>query len=223
MNQNKTQHKVFVVIPAFNEENNISSVIDGAKKYTENIVVIDDGSTDRTFEIAEKKVIALRHIVNMGKGAALKTGCDYAISKKCDILVVMDGDNQHDPKYIPELLKALDKGDLIIGSRPMNKSMPPIPKLGNIFIQYITKILYDVGVTDTQSGFRAFKQSIYRKIRWVSTSYSMESEMIANASKAGLKIIEVPIKTIYLDNHKGTTVIDGIKIVLDMIRWRLVR
>ncbi|MCF7860992.1 glycosyltransferase family 2 protein [Candidatus Woesearchaeota archaeon] len=222
MSQN---NDLFVVIPAYNESKTISTVIDRTKKFADNIIIIDDGSSDNTYDVASATGASyvLQHIVNMGKGAALKTGCDYAVKKGAKTIIVMDGDDQHDPKVIPHLIEALNHADLIIGSRKMGGDMPFILMLGNLFIQYMTKLLYNIQIRDTQSGFRAFSSKNYRKIRWESTGYSMESEMIANACLAGLKIKEIPIKTIYHDNYKGTTVLDGLKIIINMVRWRLFR
>ena len=93
---------VWVIIPAYNESSYIEGVIKKTKKYVKNILVVDDGSEDNTKEIAEKsKSIVLRHLVNLGKGAALKTGCDYAVKKRADIIIAIDADAQHNPNKIP--------------------------------------------------------------------------------------------------------------------------
>jgi UDP-N-acetylglucosamine---dolichyl-phosphate N-acetylglucosaminyltransferase len=216
-------NELFVIIPAYNESRTIYEVIKKTQSITDNIVIVDDGSSDKTYKAAvdagAKHV--LQHVVNLGKGAALKTGCDFAVSRGAEILVVMDGDNQHDPAVIPKLVDALSETRLIIGSRKIGKGMPLVFTLGNIFIQYMTKFLYGVKIKDTQSGFRAFSSRNYSKIRWNSTDYSMESEMIAKACLAGLRIYEIPIKTVYHDSYKGTTIFDGVKIITNMIKWRL--
>lgn len=99
--------------------------------------------------------------------------------------------------------------------------MPFISKFGNWFINKSTKILYGLDLKDTQSGYRAFRSSCYRQIRWRANDYSMESEMISNVGKYNLNYKEIPIKTIYEDKYKGTTVLDGIKIVFNMVLWKL--
>lgn len=212
----------FVVIPAYNEETNIRKVIEETKKYISNIIVVDDGSKDKTFEEAKKEnIIVLKHIINLGKGAALKTGCDYAIKHGASEIIVLDADAQHEPSKIPNFLKELENVDVVLGYRKLSRSMPFILKYGNWFINKITKLLYGLNLHDTQCGYRAFTANAYKKIRWKSSDYSMESEMIANIGKRRLKYKEIAIKTIYADKYKGTTIIDGIKIVYNLFGWRL--
>lgn len=213
---------IWIVIPAYNESAHISDVIKKAKKYAKNIAVVDDGSKDKTYSISVRLgVKALRHIVNLGKGAALKTGCDFAFRKAADKIVVLDADGQHDPKEIPNFLKALKSADIVFGQRKPSKNMPAILKFGNWFIDKSVKLLFSIDLKDTQCGYRAFTRNAYKKIRWKASDYSMESEMIANAGKNHLKYKVVPIQTIYSDKYKGTTVFDGIKIVFNMAKWRL--
>ena len=214
--------KTFVVIPAYNEELHIAKVIKKTKKYAKNIIIVDDGSNDNTVKIAENTgVTVLKHVVNLGKGSSLKTGCDFAIRMGAEKIIVMDSDGQHDPQEIPRFEKGLAKKDIVFGSRSLNKKMPVILKTGNKIINGISNFLFGIQLKDTQSGFRAFTRAAYRKIRWESQDYSVESEIIANAGKSELKYKEIKIKTIYSDKYKGTTIIDGVKIVLNMIWWRI--
>jgi len=220
----KNLNKVWVVIPAHNEDSHIEEVIKNTKKFAKNILVVDDGSKDKTSAIAERSgAFVLRHIVNLGKGAALKTGCEYAIKKGAEKIIVLDADGQHDPKEIPEFVKALDNADIIFGYRRLNRKMPFVLRYGNWFIFFMTKLLFGLKIIDTQCGYRAFKSDTYNKIKWDAQDYSMESEMIAKTGKAHLKYSQIPIETIYSDKYKGTTVIDGIRIVLNMVWWRLSR
>ncbi len=212
----------WVVIAAYNEARNIKDVIEGAKRHSSNIVVVDDGSRDKTYRIAKKtNAIVLKHIVNLGKGAALKTGCDFAVMHKARKIVVLDADGQHDPNETPKFVKLLEDCDIVFGYRRFTKNMPFILKFGNIFINYAINLLYGMRLKDTQCGYRAFTVDAYKKIRWKALDYSMESEMIANTGKHKLKYKEVEIQTIYSDKYKGTTIIDGIKIVFNMLLWRL--
>ena len=215
---------IFIIIPAHNEQSRISEVIRDAKLYSEDVVVVDDGSSDNTKEVSEKSgAKVLSHIVNMGKGAALKTGCDYAAEKGADTMIVLDADAQHDPHDIPRFIKALEGNDIVFGARKKEKAMPAVLRFGNWVINTVTKLLFGIDMKDTQSGYRSFTSEAYEKIRWHASDYSMESEMIANVGKKGLRYKEIEIKTVYADRYKGTTVLDGIKIVMNMFWWRLTR
>lgn len=218
------KNDLFIIIPAHNEKKHISGIIKRAKKHSPNVVVVDDGSADNTSLLADKAgAVVLRHVVNMGKGAALKTGCDYALKKGAKILIAMDADGQHKPEDIPRFLKSLDKSDIVFGSRVRRGKMPAVFKFGNWFINKVNDTLFGVRLKDTQSGFRAFTAKAYKKIRWDSQNYSVEAEMIANVGRKDLKYSEIFIKTIYSDSYKGTTVLDGVRIVINMIWWRLTR
>ncbi len=220
------QKNIWIIIPAKNEAKNITKVLELTKQYAKNIIVVDDGSNDGTAAIAEQQNSkVLKHIINLGKGAALKTGCDYAVNKGAEIIIAMDADLQHEPKEIPNFLNALEKNnaDIVFGYRQLNQKMPIVLKFGNFVINRIIYFLYGINLKDSQSGYRCFTKQAYQKMRWNAFDYSMESEMIARAGKNKLKYIEIPIQTIYHDNYKGTTVFDGIKIVIKMIWWKISR
>ncbi|HJO02086.1 MAG: glycosyltransferase family 2 protein [Candidatus Woesearchaeota archaeon] len=213
--------KIFAVIPAYNEEKQISGVVKKTKKYVNNVVVVDDGSKDKTKDTAKKsKAIVLQHLVNLGKGAALKTGCDYAVKNKADIIIVIDADAQHNPDDIPKFLENLKNDDIILTYRRLNKNMPFILKFGNLFINKTINFLYGIKIKDSQCGYRAFTAKAYKKLRWKASDYSMESEMIAKIGKYKLSYKEIPIETIYSDKYKGTTILDGIKIIFNLLLWK---
>ncbi len=213
---------LFAVIPAYNEERKMREVLQQARKHTQNIVVVDDGSHDQTSKIAEEEgATVLRNVINVGKGAALRTGCDYALQQGATHLVVLDADGQHDPKLIPIFAERLREAEVVFGYRQLSPSMPFILRFGNWFISNTARSLFKVHLHDTQSGYRAFTAGAYAKIRWQASDYSMESEMIANVGKHKLKYAQIPIQTIYNDKYKGTTIIDGIKIVFKMLRWKV--
>lgn len=214
----------WVIIPAYNEQRHIGSVISGAKRFAVNVVVVDDGSNDRTSEIAKASgVIGLRHLVNLGKGCALKTGCDYAVSNGAKNIVVIDADGQHKPGQIPQFLRSLKSVDIVFGYRTFNKKMPFVLRFGNSIISYMTKHVFGISLRDTQCGYRAFSVNAYRKVRWESKDYAMESEMVINAAKKKLRFKEIAIDTIYADRYKGTTLMDGIKITVKMLWWKLAK
>ena len=215
-------NNTWAVIPAYNEEKNIAKIIKKAKKYVDGIIVVDDGSKDKTKEAAEKaNAVVLKHIVNLGKGAALKTGCDYAVKNGAELIVALDADAQHNPDYIPRFIEKLKKYDIVFSYRKASKKMPFVLRFGNWFISRVARFLYGISLNDTQCGFRAFSKEAYKKVRWSVSDYSMESEMISKAGKQRLKYVQIPIQTIYSDKYKGTTIIDGIKIVLSMFWWKL--
>lgn len=215
-------NSVWAVIPAHNEQKNILSIIKKTKKYAGNVILVDDGSSDNTREFGNKAgAVVLRHIVNLGKGAALKTGCDFALKKGAKIIVALDADAQHNPEDIPRFIEKLRKYDLVFSYRKTSSKMPFVLRFGNLFISNAVNFLYGIRLSDTQCGFRAFSGEAYKKIRWSASDYSIESEMIARAGKQKLKYVQIPIQTIYSDKYKGTTIIDGIKIVLNLIWWRV--
>lgn len=216
----------FIIIPGHNEEKNIAGVILNARSSAPDasIVVVDDGSSDSTSRRAEEAgALVLKHRVNLGKGAALKTGCDYAVSEGAEKMVVLDADGQHNPENIPKFLSALANNDIVFGAREIPRSMPLVFKVGNAFINKTLKLLYGLQIEDSQCGFRAFTTETYRKIRWEALDYYVETEMLIKAGKNKLRHATIPIETIYADNYKGTTVLDGVKIVLKMIGWRLIK
>ncbi len=212
----------FVVVPAYNEENYIGRVLDQLREQEVEVVVVDDGSRDKTATIAKNKgVKVLRNVINLGKGAALRLGCDYACKKGAKKIIVIDADGQHDPAKIPDFVAALHNVDIVFGYRAEWQRMPFVLRFGNWGINTMISILYGVRLRDTQSGYRAFRADVYWKLRWKACDYSMESEMIANMGRRKLRYAQIPIATIYADKYKGTTVLDGVKIVMRMIWWRL--
>jgi glycosyltransferase involved in cell wall biosynthesis len=214
----------WIVMPSYNEHKNISRIIDEVHKYCRNIVVVDDGSLDSTYEIAKRKnKYTLRHIINLGKGAAMKTGCEFAIKQGAKKIVFIDSDGQHEPKELPLFFKSLDDYDIVFGSRRLDKNMPSILRFGNYVLSSMISFLFGIKLADTQSGYRGMTAEAYKRIRWRANDYSVETEMIANAGKNHLKYKEIKINTVYNDRYKGTTVIDGIKIGLKILVFKIRR
>ena len=214
--------RVVAVIPAYNEEKHIGDVVRETKKFVDEVIVVDDSSKDNTEKFAMGAgAVVLRHVINLQKGGALKTGCEAAITLGADIIITLDGDGQHDPNEIFSLLRKLKKYDLVIGARKFNKNMPLNSRVGNRFLTWLSQLLFRNKITDSQTGYRAFNANIYPKITWESTDYGIETEMIKNISKHNISHAEVEVKTIYNDNYKGTTPFDGLKILANMISWRV--
>ncbi|EKD75939.1 MAG: glycosyl transferase [uncultured bacterium] len=218
---------VAAVIPAHNESKHIRKVIDKARQYVDYVIVVDDGSNDDTNVIAKSfggNVVALRHTINLGKGATLKTGCEAASRLKVDAIVCMDADNQHKPESIPQFIKALQekKVDIVYGMRQFNNKMPFMMLVGNYTLSKVISWLFHVVIHDTQSGYRAFTREAFNKLSWESSGYEAETEMIVRASEQKLKYAEIDIETIYNDNYKGTTALDGVRILLYILRWKFI-
>ncbi len=217
--------KTFVIIPAHNEERHIAQVINETNKFSENIVVVDDGSSDRTLSEAEKTgATVLKHEINLGKGAALRTGAEYAIKKGAEAAVFIDSDGQHSPSDIPRLLKALEGADVVFTYRNLkSEHMPLTKKIGNLALNTLLKLLFGIKIIDTQCGFKAITSKAYRTLRLISSDYNIESEIAAKTGKYGLRFIQIPIETVYSDRYKGTTPLDGVNIAMRMLWWKLSR
>jgi glycosyltransferase involved in cell wall biosynthesis len=213
-----------VVIPALNESKRIAKVIGQTLSMVDEVIVVDDHSQDPTFEVAKKKgAKSIRLATNMGAGFATRLGCDIACSNEADVIITLDADGKHDPAEIPKLVKTLQKGkyDIVFGSRPRDKNMPWIKRIGNSGLSWIASFLFGVNISDSQTGFHAFTKESYPKIRWESERYGMVSEFIMNVGKHRLSYKEVPIKTIYTDKQTGMSKIDALKSAFSMLSWRL--
>ena len=216
--------KTAVIVPALNEEKTIVGVIKNIAKHIslQNIIVVDDGSKDQTYNNANGTGCkVLKQIINLGKGAALKTGCDFAISKGAQKLILIDSDGQHNPKYIPQIEKELDKKDIIFTYRTFDKKMPLVFRVGNSVIK--KGFLGYMKLKDPLCGYKGITQEAYKKVRWTSSGYFVESEIAYNTKQRELSFAEIPIETIYGDDYKGTTVFDGINIFLNIIWWRIAK
>ena len=225
----KSNSRIWIVIPTYNEEKIIQSVIKEIKKtgYS-NIIVVDDGSSDNTRNAAQKNgVVVLRHRINRGKGAATKTAIEAVKLLGADIIVTMDGDGQHDPKDITRLISPLYKGyDIVLGTRLKNTLGMPwhkimANKIGNLFTWYF----YGLWVTDSQSGFRAYSKNAVEKINTYADRYEYDSEVIREIHKYKLKFCEVPIKVRYteysMNKAQKQNFWNGIKTLYKMV-WNII-
>lgn len=222
--------KIAVVIPAYNEATRISPVLQNMPRvidgHTVLTIVVDDGSKDGTAETAKQVdgIQVLHHRTNLGKGAAAKTGCDAAYALGVDIIVLCDADGQHKPEDLPRLLVPLldsPSTGLVLGSRQFSREMPRMMRVGNHFFSLAGRTLFGIQARDTQSGYRAFRRDIYPQIRWLSPHYAMETEMLILAALRGVSYTEVEIETIYYNHYKGTTVLDGFRVLRTMLKWKL--
>jgi glycosyltransferase involved in cell wall biosynthesis len=195
--------KVLAGMPAFNEEKYIAKTITGARTYVDQVLVIDDGSTDATFAIArDLGAIVVRHPKNCGYGAAIKTIFEKAREMHVDALVIIDSDGQHDPKDIESLISRLRPGDIdiVIGSRFARGTKKEIPKyriIGMMVLDRFTQLAGADSNSDSQSGFRAYNKKAIDAIRIHGAGMSVGSEILIQAAYNNLKIAEMPIEVRY--------------------------
>lgn len=216
--------KIWVVIPGFNEEKYLGRVLRRTLISTKNVVYVDDGSSDRSVSIARKYLKhILIHTKNKGKGAALKTGCDYVFGRlKADAVVLMDSDDQHNPAELGLFFEKLESGaKIVLGVRPFSSSMPLERRLGNWFVSGIIFLLFSSFVPDVLSGYKAFRRSAYKKLHWRASDYGVELEMAAKIARRRLPFSVVKITTIYHDLERGMTFKDAVKSVARIVQARL--
>jgi len=209
--------KVCCIVPAYQESRAIDRVVTLTQKYCDRVVVVDDGSTDGTGKIAlQSGAAVLTHSSNQGKGAALRTGFKYALENNFEIILTLDGDLQHNPHSIPRFLKKIFEGyDIVIGSRYTTQSeeMPFIRKLSNLITTRALRVFFKIPVTDSQSGYRAFRREVLARISVRDDGFAAETEILIDAQRAGFRIGEVPIATNYGDEESK------IRASRDTFRW----
>lgn len=215
------QQTYFIVMPVYNEEAHLKDTILSFKKTGLPIIVVDDGSKDKSRAIAEKLgEVVLAHSINLGKGAALITGCDYAFAQGADAVITVDSDGQHLASDTTAFIDALAHHDIVFGSRNLGYGVPFVRFLGNKFATILINLMFGIFVTDMLCGFRAFNKKAYAKIKWESSGYGVETEMVVRTAKSGLRRTEVPVQTVYHDKVKGVTILDAVAILFDVIIWK---
>jgi glycosyltransferase involved in cell wall biosynthesis len=224
--------KVFCIIPALNEEKYISEVVSKVRPLVDGLVVVDDGSTDKTAELAQAAgATVLTHMLNSGQGASLETGNQYALKNGADIIFHFDADGQFFVEDIPEVLAPLLSGEVeaVFGSRFMGKesNMPKFKKKVIMpLARLVNRFLLGVKLTDPQSGFRAMTATVWRKISIEQKGMAHASEILSKVVKNNIKIKEVPIKVIYHRVGQGFfggrgIGSGGIKVIKDIILAKL--
>jgi Glycosyltransferases involved in cell wall biogenesis len=217
---------IFCIIPALNEEKYISEAVLKVKPLVDEVVVVDDGSSDKTAPLARTAgAVVLTHILNRGQGASLETGNQYALSHGADIIFHFDADGQFSAEDIPEVLAPIlsGKAEAVFGSRFMGKesNMPAFKKKVIMPIaRLVNCLLLGVKLTDPQSGFRAMNAAAWKKISIQQKGMAHTSEILAKAVKNKLIIKEVPIKVIY--RRFGLKFSGGIRIIKDTILAKLI-
>ncbi len=226
------KEKLAIVIPAYNEEETIGKTLKDVKKNFPHamIFVVNDGSKDKTREIALKEgAYVLTHIQNRGLGAALSTGFHAALDHGADYIVTFDADLQHTGKDVRRLLAPIKKGeaDAVIGSRFLKpedlKMMPFVKRIGNRSLTWITNVLSGTKITDSQSGLRAFSRKAAEKILILCDKYEVSSEIINELAKHKMRVVEIPIKAIYSERSikKGTNIRSGLQVFFGLLLKKL--
>ena len=216
------------MIPAYNEEKNILEVITKLKRLRKfyRILVIDDGSTDRTYEIAKKaKVIVTSHKRNRGKGEAIKTGLKYLRGLRgIDNVIIIDADMQYEPKESLKVIKALQKADFVMGYRNFSK-ISSRHRFGNFVWKTCFNILFGTSLKDTNCGLIGLSKRCFGKLK-IHGGYIIENAMLASAVKNNIKISQVPVSVTYKDISgiaRGIRIVLGVFvfILLEGIKYRL--
>ena len=199
-----------VALPVFNEADHVDRVLNQVRQFASTILVVDDGSTDETPEILRQRrdVCVVRHTENRGYGASLKTAFDYAIGHGFECLVTIDCDGQHEPRLIPRFVQALSACDVVSGSRYLHvfdgDSAPPEDRLRiNRMITAELKARLRLNLTDSFCGFKAYRVDALRRLDITESGYAMPLEFWVQASSANLRIRELPVPLIYLNEKRS--------------------
>jgi len=195
-----SQSKILVAMPAYNEEKYIGSLVTKAREYADEVLIVDDGSTDGTPEVARLAgATVIQHKENKGYGAAVQSILAEAKRIAPDILVLLDADSQHNPGEIPRLVEPISQGfDLVIGSRKLLRdNIPLYRRIGQGVISYFCYILSGEKLSDSESGFRVFSRKAVGMLELREDGMSVSAETIAKAAEKGLKITEIPISITY--------------------------
>jgi glycosyltransferase involved in cell wall biosynthesis len=219
--------EVWVVIPAYNEADVIRPTVEGVLALGVNVIVVDDSSADRTGEkLAGLPVTVLRHLVNLGQGAAIQTGFDAALARGARVLVTFDADGQHDPADIPKLVSALfdQQADVALGSRFLG-SAPGLTRSRKFLLKaalLLTRATSGLALTDVHNGLRAFRADVLRGFRISQNRMAHASEILHDISNRHLRHVEVPVSVRYTARSriKGQTALGTIDIVYDLVIGR---
>ena len=207
--------RILTALPVYNEERHLQEVLAEVKKYSQHILVVDDGSSDRTPELIsqDRSVSLIRHEQNQGYGAALRTAFQFALTGQFDVLVTIDCDGQHEPRLIPELAAAIHSpedqpADIVSGSRYLlpfpGDSQPPADRRRiNMLITELLKERFGLQLTDSFCGFKAYRVDALSSFRITELGYAMPLQLWVQAVALNLKIVEFPVPLIYLDEERS--------------------
>lgn len=226
----KIQEKVFIVVPCYNEKTVIRQTLLPLIHQPYQVIVVDDGSSQDIWSaIKDLPIFYIKHPLNLGQGAALQTGMDFALLQDADIVIHFDADGQHDYRQIPNLLQPiLEKNvDVVLGSRFLKKeSIEAIPKNKRLVLKlasWFNGIMTGLWLTDAHNGFRALNKNALENIRLTESRMAHATEILSLIKKANLKVQEVPVTITYSEYslQKGQSIWNSINIILDLIKKRL--
>ncbi len=214
----KTPPRVLTALPVYNEASHVNPVLDEVVRYAGDVLVVDDGSNDGTSELlaARRDIERIRHEKNLGYGAALKTAFDYAVSSPYEVLVTIDCDGQHEPQRISQLVAACRDADIVSGSRYLwnaeqaNRAPAERRKINTQITHELNERL-GISLTDAFCGFKAYRVDALAQLKITEPGYGMPLELWVQAAHRGLKIVEMPVPLIYLDEERsfGGSLDDG--------------
>jgi glycosyltransferase involved in cell wall biosynthesis len=233
----RTKHKIFAIIPCLNEGQFISDIVTRARKYVDVVIVIDDGSTDNTAESAEKAgARVIKHEARRGAGAATRAAFEAAKEYNADVLVTLDGDGQHNPDEIPQVLAPILRGeaDLVIGSRFLQsnpgqsqsvstnlKNVPKYRKFGIDVITWLYNFGSKVKVSDSQSCFRAHSRRLIEAINITENGFGFSVQVLVQARRKSFVIKEVPVSCIYHSQGSSLNpVVHGLGVAWGVVKIR---
>lgn len=218
--------KIVVIVPEYNEnERAVKTIRNILKNFKGQILVVDDGSSDNSFQLISKKfrnnprVKIVHHLINLGKGSAMKTGVEMAWKMGGAAVIFIDADGQHNPKYIKKFEEKLVDFPIVFGYRILSRKVPFVRRLGNIVAAELVEVLFNIKKRDLLSGYLAFKKEVYQQIEWNSQRYGIETEMATKIGKNKIPFSEIKIDTIYIDKYKGVNIIDAIKVLMQIPFW----
>jgi|KBSMisStandDraft_5_1062788.scaffolds.fasta_scaffold13856_3 polyprenyl-phospho-N-acetylgalactosaminyl synthase len=230
MDHPKQQELLFIVIPAYNEASVIAATLAPLMAANHKIIVVDDCSRDGTWSVLENlPVIRIRHTINLGQGAALQTGMEYALQANADIVVHFDADGQHDANQILAIVEPIQAGraDVVFGSRFLRSSdlgeIPPSKRALLRVGRIVSGLITGVWLSDTHNGFRAMSKTAIESIRLRENGFAHATEILDEVRRARLRYVEVPTTIRYTDysRAKGQPISNAFNILLDMIVRKL--
>ena len=202
--------KALTALPVYNEVDHVSAVLEEALRYSNEVLVVDDGSTDGTSAVlaARSDVHLITHRWNRGYGAALRSAFDFAMQRGYEVLVTIDCDGQHQPKLIPQFVECCRDADVVSGSRYLRHfrwdSVPPVDRrrVNHLITREVNRLL-GLSLTDAFCGFKAYRVGALADVKLAETGYAMPLEFWVQAARLGLRIIELPVPLIYLDEKRS--------------------